>query len=247
MKGKEIGNQLKTLHLFGDSFTYGTGCNMGDEYYERWRNIGDAMWGEILAHKLSAQYKNYGIQGASNDYIFDSIINPTIWDTIKKDDIVIIGKSFTARFDIPDNLDETSTRLDSINTAEMTKLIDSLHPDKFKGKEWDKLEVNPMFKNYNHKREQMLKTVVNWHHWFSWNDLYKKRHDLRFDYIEKMLVEKGCKVIIWGIESDFGNLETIARHTKNQIADGHWSFKAHRIVANTFYERIIGERQQTAI
>ena len=233
---------LKRLHLFGDSYTYGTGCHPGDEYYDYWKKPGDAIWGDILAHKLTATYDNHGIEGASNDTIFDCVIDK--WDSIKKDDYVIIGKSFTARFDLPNNLDETSDHLSSVNTAEMTVIMEGLGKSP---KEWTDDDRHPFFENYSSRKKHMVKTAINWHNYFSWNRLYEGRYNIRFDFLEKLLKDKGVKVIVWGIETDFSDIENIGMATKNKIGDGHWSFDGNRTVAQALYERIIGPRPQTAI
>ena len=66
------------IHAFGCSYTYGTSCI----------NPETDSWPAKLATLLSNDYKNYGVEGASNDYIFKTLAQNLKF--IKKDDTIII-------------------------------------------------------------------------------------------------------------------------------------------------------------
>ena len=70
---------MATLWTFGDSMTFGHGCVLdyeGDEYYKKYKKSDDDLiWPVILANKLGYKLNNLGKCGASNDYIFDTIIS----------------------------------------------------------------------------------------------------------------------------------------------------------------------------
>ena len=86
---------MNNLVLFGDSFT----SDIDIEYVETYKNYGDYHWGEIVAETYDLNLINLGIGSFSNDRIFDRIIEN--FSIIKEDDVVIIGKTFYNRFDIP--------------------------------------------------------------------------------------------------------------------------------------------------
>ena len=66
------------IHAFGCSYTYGTSCI----------NPETDSWPAKLATLLSNDYKNYGVEGASNDYIFKTLAQNLKF--IKEDDTIII-------------------------------------------------------------------------------------------------------------------------------------------------------------
>ena len=66
------------LHAFGCSFTYGTSCI----------NPSTDSWPVLLGQMLNTDCKNYGISGASNDYIFKTLSENL--DSFSSKDIIII-------------------------------------------------------------------------------------------------------------------------------------------------------------
>mgnify|MGYP000197365352 CR=1 FL=1 len=70
---------MSTLWTFGDSMTFGHGCNDEchsniKEDYLLYKKEGDNIWPNHLGKLLNYKVNNFGKNGASNDYIFDSII-----------------------------------------------------------------------------------------------------------------------------------------------------------------------------
>ena len=105
---------MSTLWTFGDSFTYGHGCRPDGpllEYYNDYKTESDDIWPEIVSTKLNLKLKNIGMGLFSNDKIIDSIIEN--YEYINQNDIVIIGKTFYSRFDIPYN--DTLITLSTVN------------------------------------------------------------------------------------------------------------------------------------
>lgn len=98
---------MNKLWAFGDSFTFGHGCRpyLNDEnslYNIRYSNYIDLtkpIWSEYISTELNLNLCNYGVNGASNDYILDNILNHI--SEFKKDDVIIIQISTSARYDFP--------------------------------------------------------------------------------------------------------------------------------------------------
>ena len=191
---------MNNLWLFGDSFTAGHGCTSGWEYYEKYHNEGDSLWGEIMAKELNLNLHNIGQNGSSNDKIIDEIINN--WESIKKDDVVIIGVSYHHRYDVPKKDDLISIFWD-----------------------WGKLSPKD---NYEFYSEEEKETILNFQYYFSGSVLYKERQYKRINFLKDRLSERNVKVIIWNVEIDIKGIHTIREATKKEIKDGHFSFLGHK-------------------
>ena len=190
---------MNTLWTFGDSFTAGWGCTPQFEYYKKYYKDGDKLWVEILAEEMELNLSNIGKNAASNDYIIDSII--LNWKKIKENDFVVIGKTFTHRFDIPIKLENRWVTI----------------LDKFK-----------LDNGYNLFNNDEFETIVNFNYYFASNSLYKERQDLRYDFLVKGLQERNIKVYIWDVLSHAKlKFNTIQMDTNNELIDGHFSFKGH--------------------
>ena len=199
---------MNKLLTFGDSFTAGHGCKKTGEYYKKYYKEGDKLWSQHLADELNLELINLGKSGASNDYIIDSII--LNWEKIKKDDFVIIGKTLSHRFDIPIKSENFITA--GLDNGWITTLdkFENIHGITFFNKE-------------------ELETIVNFNYYFAANSLYKKRQDLRYDFLVKELEQKQIKVYLWDWASSHIKLKfnTIQMDTNNEIIDFHFSFKGH--------------------
>ena len=206
---------MNKLWTFGDSFTAGHGCKETDEYYKKYYKEGDKLWAELLADEMGLTPTNIGKNGASNDYIIDSII--LNWKKIKQNDFVVIGKTFSYRFDVPiksekSDTDTISNRWQSLGISEREfRTIGS-----------------PNYVVLDNINEE-FETIVNFNYHFAANPLYKERQDLRYNFLVNELEQKQIKVYLWDIESSHRKLKfnTIKMDTKNEIDDGHFSFKGH--------------------
>jgi lysophospholipase L1-like esterase len=202
---------MNTLWTFGDSFTAGWGCTPEFEYYKKYYKEGDKLWTELLADEMGLPLLNIGKNAASNDYIIDSII--LNWKKIKKNDFVVIGKTFTHRFDIP--IKKEFTSIFDIPVSIENRWVTIL--DKFS-----------LDNGYNLFNKEEFETIVNFNYLFAANPLYKERQDLRYDFLVKQLKEKNIKVYLWDVLSHAKlKFNTIQMDTNNELIDGHFSFKGH--------------------
>ena len=211
---------MATLWTFGDSFTFGHGCRPDgptNEYYYNYRSESDDVWPNLLGKILNVEVKNLGKCGASNDFIIDSIIDN--FNIIEPDDVVIIGKSFYQRFDIP-KLNNNSVF--DTQCAEDLNLID----------------IN-LKKNKSIQNKLEIETVLNYGILFSNNLLFKERQNKRFKFIEQQFKNKINKILIWDVV-DFASskMETIQHHTRGEIKDLHFSFKSHKIFSEILYKKL---------
>ena len=213
---------MRTLWTFGDSFTFGHGCRpdgpLSEYYYEYKSNDDDLIWPEILSKKLNCDLVNLGKCGASNDYIFDTIIEN--YSQIKENDFVIVNKTFPQRFDVPNDI-----------RNELHSIIAELS---IKDKKWD-----TVFKNLNKSKDE-IETIINFMYHFSGHSLYEKRQDKRYSFIKSSIkCDKyyECKTT----EILLSKFEDITEHTKGKIIDGHLSFRGHKQLANYIYSKLYPE------
>jgi hypothetical protein len=209
---------MNTLWTFGDSFTFGHGCipdGPTSEYYFNYKKEGDDIWPNHLGKLLNTKIKNFGKCGASNDFIIDSIIDQ--WDKIKENDFVIISRTYHTRFDIPlKNKLSLSTNF------------------------WHQIEDLKNFDNYFESKEKM-ETVINFQYYFANDELYKKRHLKRYNFLLKLLNEKNIRTFIWDVEymQYTTRFEKIADATNYEIKDYHFSFKGHKDFTDMVYKKLI--------
>ena len=191
---------MNNLILFGDSFT----SDVIIEYANMYKNHEDYHWGEIIASKLNLNLINLGVGSFSNDRILDKIIEKH--HIIKEGDIVIIGKTFYNRFDIPNK---------DINLGFTT-----ITP----------LSYEPLLK-FGFTPEEaksiiLFLTVID-------DKNFVNRANLRYKFIKDFLYLKKIKnCIFWEVEDLWKTFEDIKTATNNKINDNHWSYKGHKDFAN---------------
>ena len=64
------------------------------------------------------------------------------------------------------------------------------------------------------------------------NDLLKKRHKLRINFLKQQFIKKEAKCLIWEVETHWNLYENIKIATEDKIKDYHWSYKGHKDFAN---------------
>ena len=191
---------MNNLILFGDSFT----SDVIIEYANMYKNHEDYHWGEIIASKLNLNLINLGVGSFSNDRILDKIIENH--HIIKEEDIVIIGKTFYNRFDIPNK---------DINLGFTTVTPLSYEPLLKFG-----------FTSEEAKSIILFLTVID-------DKNFVNRANLRYKFIEDFLYLKKIKnCIFWEVEDLWKTFEDIKTATNNKINDNHWSYKGHKDFAN---------------
>jgi hypothetical protein len=91
---------MGTLHLFGDSYTYGHNTFGGYEPHLKWEKFRGSelppSWGELLSNKLDMNLSMNAVEGSSNDETFQTICKQCV--NFKKNDIVIINWTYMHRF-----------------------------------------------------------------------------------------------------------------------------------------------------
>lgn len=226
---------MKTLWVFGDSFTEGY-TNFVTKHpnghriewrdkYINWKGYTPVVFNEILSDKLKIKSINKGTAGADNYTIFDSIIQSL--EHIKEDDIIIIGWSTTSRFRLANKENEfesitmwwqnaSNTALKRIGISQST--INHIMINRMINKPYIN-EINGYIKLLNNTFKS--NKIIHWSPF----------------YINKSM---GLKVI------DIPKLESILDETKGQIDDLHFSEPAHSELAEHFYH-IIHNNDNTLI
>ena len=205
------------LWVFGDSLTAGNGCvnniplrDGGYNYFNEYKTEGDDIWPNILGQMIDLETINLGKSGACNDQIIDLIIDN--YYKFNEDDIVIVGKTFHQRFDLPnkENNDFTSYYGESLNV---------LYKDT--------------------KNDEKSQTIVNYGVLFCDSELYKHRQNKRFNFLKQTIEDKVKLFHVWDITDTFREgIETIRQHTNNKIKDIHFSFNGHKQMAEIMYKTI---------
>lgn len=211
----EIQINMRKLFTFGDSFTFNKKHEVCD-YSQEYRKNGDEYWPDIVANELGIELHNYGYGALSNDRIIDNIIEKI--NLISENDIVIIGKTFYSRFDIPSNENNIQPdiiyKFTTINPYSFDLLIQS---------GFTKQEANSIiFYGYQYD-----------------NEVFVERQNLRFDFIKKYLKNKKIdKLVFWDVDDYWKKYENIKQATNDKIIDLHWSYKGHRDFSKVILDKI---------
>lgn len=191
---------MPKLYTFGDSFTAGDGCRPNEEYYENYKKSNQLIWPELVANHYNIELVNKGHSGCSNEIIIDSLISE--WDNIKSEDIVIIGKTFSHRFDIE-------------HQSVKDKLISIWGPSWFNWLPVQHLKGLDILKNYL----LLFRTDTN---------VFYNRHYNYFNFFKNQLENtKSVNVIFWDVEKNTYKFETIFSSTNGKLIDYHFSFQGH--------------------
>jgi hypothetical protein len=215
------------LWAFGDSMAFGHGCNElcnsnTKELYLPYKKDGDNIWSNHLGKLLNFDVKNLGKNGASNDYIFGSIIDN--FDYISEGDIVVINMTLHGRIEVPIG-DEIVNALSSYENEMKIRGYDN-----------------------GGDRQEKIETIINFQYHFSNHQFYKDRHIKRFNFIKnRLLNEKKVKhVYLWSLEEVnsgiYASFETIYKATNGMVNDSHFSFNGHLNFANFLYNTVSGKK-----
>ena len=88
---------MKNIWFFGDSFTDGTQCNSGDEYYESYPELVGEKWTTIVSREMEGIEQLKSLPACSIHYILKELILNL--SKFKKDDIVILSGTIIERLD----------------------------------------------------------------------------------------------------------------------------------------------------
>jgi len=205
---------MKTLWVFGDSNTAGHGCTPYFDYYKTYYKEGDMIWPEHLALYLNLNLINRGRGGASNDMIMDSIVDS--FHAIEDGDLVIIGKTYSHRFDIPHSNGLSAVFWD-----------------------WEEFAPNEIISQFTQREKEI---IVDFQYHFMSSPLFDIRWDKRYEWIKALLEAKGCKCIVWDVNKDLIRMETIKKATKGKIEDYHMSFRGHKDFFNYMLNKWVKDK-----
>jgi hypothetical protein len=210
---------MNKLFTFGDSFTLNK-THEEDEYSTLYRQLDDFHWPEIIASKLNLELVNFGYGSLSNDRIIDSILENH--HLITENDVVIIGKTFYHRFDIPNNQNRNLPLYQRFTTVTPSA--------------YDLL-IQLGFSKEEAEHIIYFLNLVN-------DQSFVDRTNFRYEFIEKFLYSKKISnCIFWEVTDLWTSFENIKTATDNKINDNHWSFKGHRDFANHLMVNFINDKK----
>ena len=201
---------MPTLWTFGDSFTakYNSEYEWAEQYI-KWKGYIPKVYGEIVSDRLGLNLINLGKPGSDNNQIIETIIDNI--DSIKKDDVIIIGWSNTCRFRLTtkDNnweyfYDYTKPNLKDMENISQQTISEIL--------------INRHSKNYELELEKWIKLlnktfinnkIVNWSYFSDKIGAYYFRH-----------------------------FHTIKDETNGVLKDNHFSERGHLELSKTLIEII---------
>jgi len=209
------------IWTFGDSFTFGHGCKSGQEYeYEKLYPLGDEnLWPNLVSNHFKKDLINKSKPGFSNSGVVRELIKSLCY--IGKDDIVIIGKTDSFRFEVPSEygMDSVIAEHDENFTDKDKALIYYIKYIQVPFHESLQKELDESIDSIQKILTQMgvLNFTWNYHHGIDSN------YFISIDPIER----------IWD-------------DTNRKINDPHFSWKGHKqfsdIIQNTIYSLKNGNR-----
>lgn len=215
-----------TIWTFGDSITFGYGCNKNcisflKTQYESYKQDGDDIWPNLLGKLTSYNVKNLSQIGSSNSIIIKTIIEN--YDSIKKDDIVIIGSSLNGRTAYPKN-NKWHTILSTIEGKNNKYNILSVDEYRYTSDEFTKDEID---------------TMINHQNLFSDDNLYGELNVLYFNFLKNILEKnigvRYCK--LWNASME--PVDRIKDHTKGSLYDFHFSWLGHHQFSEKIHKEIL--------
>lgn len=252
---------MRTLHLFGDSFTQGHLLDTTFPRYKDWKEYRGGelppCWGDLLSDKLGMQMNNHAIAGMSNVEIFQTVCRHS--NEFEKGDLVIINWTYPQRFRWayhygPQNLYQWK-RL-SANPENGEYISESTRMD---------IAVNKTLPPYIEEVYEQEKLLIEYSkskrfQLFFWSadvdvinnlpsDKLKNQHYLLHEEIEKLpleiakeinnhsFVRMGPKRTMFDVFFENGGT-TIFDETNAVVGDGHLGENGHRIQYELFYNYI---------
>jgi hypothetical protein len=258
---------MRTLHLFGDSYTEGHLLDKHYPNYQLWKEFRGGnlplCWGDLLSNKLDMRMSNHAVAGMSNSEIFQTICRHST--EFEKNDIVIINWSYPQRFRWvyyykPQNLYQWK-RL-SANPEDGTYISESTRQD---------IAVNKTLSPYIeevYEQEKLIKefSKSKGFRLFFWsadidiiNNLSSEKLNNEYYLLHKEIekipldfpdsLNGGCfvrthksKKTIFDVFFNRGG-STIYHETNGVIGDGHLGEKGHQVQYELFYKYITENTQ----
>jgi hypothetical protein len=206
---------MSKLWTFGDSFTFGHGCRpILDESKEAvyhktfldYIDLSKPIWPEIVAETFNLDLINKGVNGITNDRIFDYVLKNIT--EFEPNDCVIIQISTSSRFDFPfakeRNLfgsikDSKDDLYEYNNSSHVFKTVYSLNilKDFNDGGETTLMHTNGEKENKNFKlTKDKFETIKNFFSYFIYYQKYYEREIWRFIKITELLNSLNVNVFI---------------------------------------------------
>jgi len=199
---------MKKCWFFGDSFTRGDNCHKGDSYYELTYKDGYKRWTEIVSNHLGCTENNYGYGGNSNTHILYQVITES--KNIKSGDYVFVGDTRPVRI------------ISFTDDGQVRNIINDSSLKYTKGKGNAKL---------NYIQEEI----------FPHEEKYSKYYEKQFIEVLNLLKIKGVNTFFWK-HTDYwfplNKIHSITKDTNGKIRDGHYSWKAHKKMANIIINQL---------
>lgn len=193
-----------TCWFFGDSFTRGDNCHIGDEYYEYSYTEGCKRWSEIVSERLDMVEVNTAYGGESNMGILSILIDNL--KNIKKGDCVILGDTRPVRVS---SFNENGHRINLINDPhyKYTKgsskyILDYIYHEIIPNENSYLEYYRNMFTGILDEVSNRGVTTLHWKHTDIWYP-------------------------------DHSKYDTIYKSTNGAISDLHWSWSGHKKMADT--------------
>ena len=211
---------MKNIWFFGDSFTDGTQCNSGDEYYESYPELVGEKWTTIVSREMEGIEQLKSLPACSIHYILKELILNL--SKFKKDDIVILSGTIIERLDTYAIWHKNEKEIsEDIRNKIISKPImyELLEEKKYSGIISLKRRVN------------LLEYME--HNIFPYVQYIKKDFEEQIYSIKHELIKRGVDFFYWE-HSDVYKFESIEKETNGKIKDGHFSWKGHKDFAKYF-------------
>lgn len=194
---------MEKIWFFGDSITKGVGCLKGDPYYDSNKKI----FVDIVSDTLGLSYKNYALDGASNEWILHNLL--VYSDFMKPHDIVIVSDS------LPWGTMMYNKEKDKLVT------INDL---------W--IRQNDFLYN-NQEEKKIINNFVKLKR--KYKDSFSDNFEKQIDSLKTLFKKNGVTLFFWSHKIWFeneGEFETIYTATNGKVEDGHFSYNGHEKMAN---------------
>ena len=198
-----------TAWFFGDSFTFGDGCEklQGGEYIKKFPD--GILWTTEFARHFNMNEKNMGINGGSNDTILNTLITQMV--NIKPNDIVIFGLSFPERFQL-------------INKYTNSFMDYSPHVFFNPSRTDDTYKFDLKDGEYNNKLFELIKQYITEFR-IPHGEILQEYSKTQAESLLQILQRNGVTTFIWDIQSNANAFESIDDIINN--GDAHWSWDGH--------------------
>jgi len=228
---------MNTLWIFGCSYSAeythrGVITNSFQRYKDYRNGLLPDVWGKLLSDKLKYNYNNCADGGVGNEYIFEQICKNS--KNFKKDDIIIIEWSYVDRFRWILNDEWVHV------TANATiPFLNQNFSDEMLLMRTHDLFIKTIFEYEN--IIETLSDAVGFNVFFWLGDykiarLLPKEKKLNKKYIGSKYLEDNGTIFNEILDRRDGKI--IFQETNGEVEDNHFGERAHKIMAELFYEHI---------